>query len=187
MANDKKAPTPLELATVAAREKYRNAYMVFSNTPLTLIKEENKDHCEHLFDEMLKAIVLVQGEDSYLNRGAKDTKNLFLLNSLDKGNMLKYDKQLPEQLFLWEYTWNFKFPDDSFFENNEIFVNKETYKNFLILFLNRFFQRSIEEEVTMVDRVVVNTLIKLNVIQRVDPANEEIKSTFASLLREVLS
>ena len=142
-------------------EKYNKAYF-------KLAKFEENDM---FFNDVLYTNINMQ--DKYTSR---DVRNIFITNTFDKNKAIAFDKNLPDEIDLTQYYYNFEDLSDNYFEKNEIFKNKEQLKNFSKTFLSRFFHDM--SEYSFFDKIVLNTLIKSKLMIRHDSAEEPIENVF---------
>ena len=151
-------------------------YDEFFNKAYLKIDKLNNEELD--FQDMLFASMVAQ--DNYSNR-ARDIRNIFITNSLNRAGYLKFDDGLPDRIKIWEYYTSMNFNGDKFFEDDalEIFKDKKQLKVFYIAFINRFFKGGVEEY-SFFDKMVFNTLIKAKLLIRYDSSLEDILTTAKS-------
>lgn len=142
------------------QEKYAKAYFKIA---------------KHVDNDMLFHDILFTNMNMPESYNDIDVRNIFLLNTYDKNKLIAYDKNLPDEINLYEYYYNFENLSENFFENNEIFANADQIKGFTRGFLSKFFQN---RGYNFFDKIVINTLIKSKILIRHDSAQEHIENTF---------
>lgn len=161
MSKDKEVKDKKALLLEMYSNKYNKAY-------LKLSKFENN---EMFFNDVLYTNISMQEKYS-----TRDMRNIFIVNTCEKNKALAFDKNLPAEIDMMQYYYNFDDVAENFFENNEIFKSKEQLKAFSKTFLSRFFHDFSEH--SFFDKIVLNTLIKSKLMIRYDSAEEPIENTF---------
>lgn len=173
MAKDKDVKSSIDITNEKCVDFYNKAYL----------KLEKMSENEMDFEGILSALIVTQEQYS---SSARNTRNIFFVNSLHKSGLIYFDKGLPERVNIWEYYCILSKPSEEEFEknNNGIFKNFDQMKKFYISFMNRFFKNGIEEY-SFFDKIVFNTLIKSRLIVRYDSSLEDINTTAKAFFNSV--
>lgn len=164
MAKNKENKSEIELTVERSTDFYNKAYL-----KLGKMSENEMD-----FEGILSALIVTQ--EQYSSR-ARDIRNLFFINSLNKNGLIFFDKGLPESINIWEYYCVMEKPSIEFEKDTDgIFKNFDQMKKFYISFMNRFFKNGIDEY-SFFDKIIFNTLIKSKLIIRYDASLEDITTT----------